>query len=304
MSCRTCACDAPISLHQQAVQSCLPIEQHVLTSSCFLNKLKSILETRGVNNNSFRRFMDPSTYKGKWSGCQNGTYWAAAKLLARVAHEQEQAKKSAKKGKRKSAEGTSSAKRAKTDAAGGGGGSAAAAAAAPRKKTAAEAKAEASRLIERIKAVEGVPEGAVYDTCSQLVAKIKSFLERDGVTKAALLSALGDINSNSLTRFLAGKKQDQCGSVVYRSSYVFFEKLRILEGAPKSAARKKNEAENPDGVSCRVPVFVLLELAWQEFSHFFRPMLYHDPSSFLSRRRALGRGRFFPCSPANVLVGR
>ena len=63
-----------------------------------------------------------------------------------------------------------------------------------------------------------------------------------------------NINNNSLGRFLSGKKQDQCGNVTYRAAYVFFEKLRTLEGQKKSAARLKNEREHPTGVS----FFVLL----------------------------------------------
>ena len=111
----------------------------------------------------------------------------------------------------------------------------------------AKAKAEAEEFLNRINAVEGVPDNAVYDSCPQLVAKIKTFLQRDGMTKASLLRALGNLNSNSMSRFLAGKKQDQCANVCYKAAYVFFEKLRILEGKKKTSARLKNEAEHPSG---------------------------------------------------------
>ena len=186
--------------------------------------------------------MDPKTYKGKWSGTQNGTYWAGAKLLAEVKYNADKAKKSG--GKRKSGGGSdgAAAKKAKTgtflD-------NAAAGAASSKKMS----KADAIQFVARINAVEGVPDGVVFDTCPQVVAKIKKFLERDGMTKAVLLQALGNLNSNSLNRFLAGKKQDQCGNVTYKAGYVFFEKLRILEGQKKSAARTKNEREHPTGFS-------------------------------------------------------
>ena len=49
----------------------------------------------GVNNNTFRRFMDPKTYKDQWSGLQNGTYWAGARLLEEARHDEEKAKKAA-----------------------------------------------------------------------------------------------------------------------------------------------------------------------------------------------------------------
>jgi hypothetical protein len=108
---------------------------------------------------------------------------------------------------------------------------------------------ETQQLIDRILAVEGVPNTPVYDSCPQLVKKIKEFLARPGMTKAAFLKALDDLNSNSLNRFLTGKGQDQCGNATYRLGYIFVEKLRILEGKPKSAARKKNELEKPMGFS-------------------------------------------------------
>jgi hypothetical protein len=60
---------------------------------------------------------------------------------------------------------------------------------------------------------------------------------------------MGDLNSNSLNRFLAGKNQDQCGNITYKRAYVFFEKLRILEGKPKSSKRLSNEANQPQGFS-------------------------------------------------------
>ena len=110
------------------------------------------------------------TYKNQWSATANGTYWAGAKLLEQVAYEKELAKRTGK-GKRKSGEGTGEGGAKKAKVAG---------EAAPRKKTASEVKLEALQLLQRINAVEGVPEGIVYDTCPQVVKKIKDFLQRDG----------------------------------------------------------------------------------------------------------------------------
>jgi hypothetical protein len=59
----------------------------------------------GLNYSSFGKFMNPMTYKDQWSATSNGTYWAGAKLLARLEHEKEIAKRTTKKvtgGKRKS----------------------------------------------------------------------------------------------------------------------------------------------------------------------------------------------------------
>lgn len=106
-------------------------------------------------------------------------------------------------------------------------------------------------MIARVHDVPNVSQtGGVYDSCTELVAKIKKFLNRDGMTKALFLEAvLGGVNPNTLAKFLAGKKQDQCGNIVYRTAYVFFEKLRILEGGKKSTARKRNEERHPKGFS-------------------------------------------------------
>ena len=122
------------------------------------------------------------------------------------------------------------------------------------KKTRAEVQLEVLNLIQTITSVEGVPDGIVYDSCPELVKKIKAFLARDGMTKSNfMLFALGGLNSNSLNTFLAGKRQDQAGNVTYRRAYVFFEKLRIFEGKHKSSARIGNEIEHPYGFSLEKP---------------------------------------------------
>jgi hypothetical protein len=77
--------------------------------------------------------------------------------------------------------------------------------------------------------------------------QVKAFLAQDGVTKVDLCSILGGVNSNSLNRFLAGKNQDQAENITYRRAYAFLEKKRILEGAPKSKPRLKNEMEHAAG---------------------------------------------------------
>lgn len=179
--------------------------------------------------------MNPKTYKNQWSATSNGTYLAAAKLLAEVKHDADVAKKT---GKRKpAAASVNGSKKAKT------GGEASSF---PSKSD----KSDAQALIDKILAVQNVPEDApIYDSCPQVVAKIKAFLAQDGMTKAAFLRALGNLNSNSLARFVAGKKQDQCANITYKRAYTFFEKQRLLEGKAKSAARMKNESEQIGGFS-------------------------------------------------------
>lgn len=218
----------------------------------------AILEDMGVNNNSFRRFMDPKTYKNQWSARQNSTYWAAAKLLERIKIEKERSKKASKK--------ASSGKRKASDALGS---SATSSTSKVNKTTSkASAKSEVLDLMRRVNEVEGVSyENGVFDTCPQVITKIKAFLSRDGLTKADFLRhGLGGVNSGSMNTFLASKKQDKCGNVTYKRAYEFFERLRILEGKPKSQARLKNEVEQPNGFSTNPqlgrPSCVLVSTLW------------------------------------------
>ena len=220
----------------------------------------AIVQRMGVNNNSFRRFMNPKTYKNPWSAVENNTYWAAARLLEEEQYNKVQAKKAEKERnklakKRKASDAASmgdASKKVKASSStllGSSSATSVAATVAP-PKSKAQIKQDMQDLIQRIIAVQGVSvDDGVYDTCAQLVTKIKDFLRRDGMTKVMLLEALGNINSGSMNRFLAGKGQDQCGNVTYRESYVFFEKLRILEGKPKSKPRLKNEIQQSGGFS-------------------------------------------------------
>jgi hypothetical protein len=85
--------------------------------------------------------------------------------------------------------------------------------------------------------------------------QIKAFLELDGMTKKDFCDfVLLGANSNALNKFLAGKKQDQAGNVVYRRAYAFFEKQRILDSQAKTRARMKNDAEHqPRGFALEAP---------------------------------------------------
>jgi hypothetical protein len=211
----------------------------------------AIVETMGVNNNSFRRFMNPKTYKDQWSAVENGTYWAAARLLERVKIEKERAKKASKKsgnsGKRKASDalGVASATASATTST----------SATSNKRSKAEKSRQANDFMVQVNAVQGVShENGVYDTCPQVVTKIKAFLQRDGVTKTDFAAiGLEGVNVGSLNRFLSSKNQDQSGNITYKKAYEFFERLRILEGEPKSQTRLNNEAEKSSGFSTRPP---------------------------------------------------
>jgi len=184
-----------------------------------------------VNSDSFREFMNPKTYKDQWSATQNSTYWSAARLLEKHKFEQKMTKKKRKRD---------------DDAASVGG---------PPKKSKAMAKAEMDLYIEQVLATftsQDEPE-FVYDSCPEVIKKIKEFLNRDGVTKASFLRALGLGNATSLNRFLTMKKQDGCGMLAYPRAYFFFEKMRILENNPKSRKRLENEMTHPSGFSIEAP---------------------------------------------------
>ncbi|KAL7545468.1 hypothetical protein ACHAWF_008819 [Thalassiosira exigua] len=112
---------------------------------------------------------------------------------------------------------------------------------------------EAMKLIERINAVEGVPEDKVFDSCSEVRRKMEAFLLRDGMTKRNLCVALGNINHNSLRRFLSAADQKQSGNAAYRNGYIFFEKLRIMEGKTKSVERLQNEEHVENGFDFSKP---------------------------------------------------
>lgn len=101
---------------------------------------------------------------------------------------------------------------------------------------------------------EAVP---VYDTCDEIRRKIRVFLNKPEVSKQAFCRAISEyvsethrVQSRQLNTFL-GKKGPMEGntSPVFYGSYVFFEKLRIKEGKPKSKMREEMEEIHPDGVN-------------------------------------------------------
>jgi hypothetical protein len=200
----------------------------------------AVIQQLGVNSNSFRKFMNPKTYKDQWSAVQNGTYWAAARLL--------EAHRNMPK-KRKEAPAASAAT---TTAAG----TAAEGNAAKKAKTSTSSKQDMIALMVQVYnyPAPGVSDSVIYDSCPELVAKIKAFLARDGVTKADFCGlALAGANANSLNKFLSAKKQDGRSNMTYKRAWVFFEKMRLMDGTPKSNARVKNELEQPSGFSTNRP---------------------------------------------------
>ena len=114
------------------------------------------------------------------------------------------------------------------------------------KKIKREQKNAAEQFILQVCKVDIDTSGPIYDSCTELVQKTKSFLSQEGVQKAMFVRALG-VHYNSLDRFLVGKGQDQRCNGAYGPIYFFFEKLRIFYGEAKSKERTKNEIEQPEG---------------------------------------------------------
>ncbi|RPB25428.1 hypothetical protein L211DRAFT_806871 [Terfezia boudieri ATCC MYA-4762] len=92
----------------------------------------------------------------------------------------------------------------------------------------------------------------VYDTCDEIRKKLTVYLRREGVTQAALLRALhaelrgkkmtSRLQSSQLARFLQMKGANTGNtSALFYASYVYFEKLRVKQGKPKSKHREEME---------------------------------------------------------------
>lgn len=109
----------------------------------------------------------------------------------------------------------------------------------------------------------------VYDSCDAIREKMSAYLQRDGVTKASFLrECYAQLHSEGKPRGMQTRQLDSFrgkrganegnSSSVFYSAYVFFEKLRIKQGLPKSEHRlemerewgpKGFEVDKPNGVS-------------------------------------------------------
>lgn len=95
--------------------------------------------------------------------------------------------------------------------------------------------------------IDSVP---VYDTCDEIRRKISAYLRKPGITQAQLLKEFAaqfktidvKLQSKQLNDF-RGKSGADSGNTsrVFYGAYVYFEKLRIKEGKPKSKHRMDME---------------------------------------------------------------
>eukprot|EP00559_Dactyliosolen_fragilissimus_P005636 CAMPEP_0184870738 /NCGR_PEP_ID=MMETSP0580-20130426/38615_1 /TAXON_ID=1118495 /ORGANISM="Dactyliosolen fragilissimus" /LENGTH=221 /DNA_ID=CAMNT_0027373003 /DNA_START=70 /DNA_END=735 /DNA_ORIENTATION=- len=112
-------------------------------------------------------------------------------------------------------------------------------------------RAEAERYMDRVNNVQGVDDHCpVFDSCCEVRRKITQFLKKEGVTKSSFTRSI-QVNHKSLNCFLAGVKQLQSGNCTYRAGYVFFERMRIMEGVPKNPERIENEQKMAFGFNTK-----------------------------------------------------
>ncbi|KAF8912807.1 hypothetical protein CPB84DRAFT_1671066 [Gymnopilus junonius] len=91
----------------------------------------------------------------------------------------------------------------------------------------------------------GVP---VFDDCAEVRRKIRLLQKTPEWKVTHWLKEIGGINSNSFNRFMKEKgKTDGAANGTYYAAYVYFEKVRILEGKKKTSTRMRNESEHPSG---------------------------------------------------------
>ncbi|EMD41770.1 hypothetical protein CERSUDRAFT_90346 [Gelatoporia subvermispora B] len=93
---------------------------------------------------------------------------------------------------------------------------------------------------------DGVP---VYDDCNEIRRKIRLLQKTPGWKVTQWLKDIGNVNSNSYQRFMkATGPTGGASNGTYYCAYVYFEKVRIMEGKKKTAKRIRNEQEWPNGL--------------------------------------------------------
>jgi hypothetical protein len=103
---------------------------------------------------------------------------------------------------------------------------------------------------------EATDRVTVFDDCDAVRGKIRAFLANPNITQAAFLRAIAATYSDGrrlqgaqLNRFLSMKGASHgYSSGIFYAAFVFFEKVRIRDGHPKSPERVEMERAHPDGL--------------------------------------------------------
>ncbi|CAK3943836.1 Hypothetical predicted protein [Lecanosticta acicola] len=122
------------------------------------------------------------------------------------------------------------------------------------KQSSASPALDISGILLTGEAFDNVP---IYESCDEVRKKINAHLAKPGVTQAQFCRDLAaqyhsetkKIQSKQLVGFRS-KKGPWAGntSIVCYTAYVYFEKLRLAEGRPKSEHRQGMEAVHPAGL--------------------------------------------------------
>ncbi|OCH96525.1 hypothetical protein OBBRIDRAFT_787082 [Obba rivulosa] len=92
-------------------------------------------------------------------------------------------------------------------------------------------------------------EVPVYDDCNEIRRKIRLLQKTPGWKVTQWLKDIGNVNNNSYQRFMkASGPTGGATNGTYYCAYVYFEKVRIMEGKKKTAKRIRNEQEWPNGM--------------------------------------------------------
>lgn len=126
----------------------------------------------------------------------------------------------------------------------------------PKKKKPKKADSAALKEVSAVQ-LDGEDDQSVpvYDSCDEVRKKINAYLRSANCTQAAFLREVASaypegkkIQSKQLQDFL-GRRGAASGntSSVFYGSYVFFEKMRLKDGKPKSKHRNEMEMRHPLG---------------------------------------------------------
>lgn len=102
----------------------------------------------------------------------------------------------------------------------------------------------------------------IHDTCSEIRKKISAYLRKPNVTSTQFCRDLAGqyhtkqdskVSTSQLQQFRGKSKPDEGNtSAVYYAAYVFFEKIRVKEGKPKSKHRLEMEKRWPKGARTNI----------------------------------------------------
>lgn len=186
----------------------------------------AFIQAIGSSAPSHSRFMK---LKGAWNGTQNQTFWGATRYFVAREAAAKVAKAvmptAEKKRKRESEVSEKAAKKSALDA--------------------LLAKVRDPALTAKVEA-EGV-----YDTCDEVRKKSLAFMAETGMTQTAFIKEIGS-HPPSWSSFIKMKSKfaghnPGAGNGAYPGAYYLLEKVRIVKGDKKSAARLKAEAEKAPG---------------------------------------------------------